>query len=86
MSLRDYEEIKRLDPHIDPLDVCRLMFVETIRGLRKPAKPPKIEDIGKIIEEGPLVGAFLVITAPIGGVAEGAARAYKLIRERRGRT
>lgn len=80
MSLLDYEEIKRRDPDIDPLDVCRLMFVETVRGLRKPPRRPKIEDIGKIIEEGPLVGAFLVITAPIGGVAEGAARIYKVIK------
>jgi len=84
MSLFDIEEVKKRDPDVDPIDVCRLMF----SGMKETAKHPSMakDMVASFIDEGPLVGligaAFLILTVPIGGIAEATTAAYKSVRGR----
>lgn len=88
MSLLDIEEVKKLDPHIDPIDVSRLMFtgvtegiVETLKHGPKQLWPPP-DPLSLVVGT-----VFLLVTLPIGGVAEGVQRTYKFFKTAlRGRT
>lgn len=86
MSLMPIEQVIEKDPHVDPVDVTRLMFWVATEPLRQRPKPKDIKrGIEALIDEGPLVGLaaaiFLLATAPIGGIAEGVARAHRAIEE-----
>ena len=80
MSLMPIEEVKRLDPHIDPIDVSRLMFRGVLEGFKRGPS-----EVGKEPIPDPLtflVGSvFLILTVPLGGIAEGVAVTYSKIKQ-----
>ena len=84
MSLMPIEEVKRLDPHIDPIDVSRLMFRGVLEGLK-----PGPSEVRSALKKEPfpdpltfLVGSvFLILTVPLGGIAEGVAVTYSKIKQ-----
>jgi len=79
MSLMPIAEVKRLDPHIDLIDVSRLMFTGFLEGIKEgPRLPRKAPPDPLTLAAGTL---FLIATVPIGGAAEGIARIYERVKE-----
>lgn len=81
MSLMPIEEVKRLDPHIDPIDVSRLMFRGVLEGFKR--GPPS--EVSKERFPDPIEffvgGVFLILTVPLGGIAEGVVATYNKIKQ-----
>lgn len=83
MSLMPIEEVRRLDPHIDPIDVSRLMFRGVLEGFKRGPSELKKEPKEPIPDPLTfLVGSvFLILTVPLGGIAEGVAATYNKIKQ-----